>query len=64
MGYRLPRRKESIMSDVAQTAIDKLDILKQIAESGEIRVLAKIMIEYIHNKENTEAGFTAKKDQK
>jgi len=52
------------MSDVAQTAIDKLDILKQIAESGEIRVLAKIMIEYIHNKENTEAGFTAKKDQK
>jgi hypothetical protein len=44
------------MSDAAKKAVDKLTIIKAMAQSPETQQVAKVMIEYIQDKEKGEGG--------
>lgn len=47
------------MSDAGKKAVDKLQIIKSMAVNPETKEIAKVMIEYIHATEKSEAGFTS-----
>lgn len=51
---------ETIMTELGVSTVQKLIILRYLAENKELKLLSKIMIEYISDNEKGEAGFAGK----
>jgi len=48
------------MSDAGDKAVEKLSMVKDLTENKEVKLIAKIMSEYITNSEKDDLGFNGK----